>query len=199
MSFSFFNHRTWQTRVHWFVGQGKQPQRRINICSLQQNQNLTRISYISDLINLINAATTLINTSLLSDMFLSIPFRPPLALPRQQLVFGELPLPWAGLQQWPLHPWGKQWWPCTVTPWLWRQLLPKPPWQRSGNLPELPGLTQSPRDGVTVIATSLINKTGAPFHQQLITGLHLSRSSFGCLDRWEHNNINKKWQFTKEG
>lgn len=30
---------------------------------------------------------------------------------------------------------------------------------------------------------TLINKIGAPFHQQLITGFHLSQSSFSCLDR----------------
>lgn len=55
---------------------------------------LTRISCVSDLIDLINAVTLLINTFLLSDMSLSIAFSPPLTLPRQQTVFGESPLPW---------------------------------------------------------------------------------------------------------
>lgn len=86
MSSSFLYHRTWQTPVQRFVGQGKQPKWRITICSLQQNQNLTRISHISDLINWINAVTVLINTFWLSDMSLSNPFSPPLILPRQHTV-----------------------------------------------------------------------------------------------------------------
>lgn len=157
MSSFFFYHRTWQTPVQWFVRQGKQPKSRITICPLQQNQNLARISHISDLTNWINAVTVLINTFLLSDMSLSNPFSPPLILPRQHTVESP-PCPGIRLQQWPqwlFHYWGNQWWPCTVTLWLWRQQPPNSPWQRSGELPELQGLTKTPKDGLTVIAISL--------------------------------------------
>lgn len=76
------------------LGRENSPNAELAFVLFNKTRFLTRISCVSDLIDLINAVTLLINTFLLSDMSLSIAFSPPLTLPRQQTVFGESPLPW---------------------------------------------------------------------------------------------------------